>query len=136
MRAARIVIIASHLCVAGCVGPLVPVSQVDESTALELGQSVSVFEARETPANASVLGPITATSCKNKAWDKEATAEDATNQLRLLSRQRGGDAVGNLTCEAPRGTDLATNCWASVTCTGTSIKLAGPPLVKRPNPRR
>jgi hypothetical protein len=36
-------------------------------------------------------------------WDKNATAEDATNQLRLLSRQRGGTAVGNLVCEQQHG---------------------------------
>lgn len=130
MRFLFIVALAA-LCVA-CVGPLVPVTRVDDSTATELQQTVQTFEARDTPSNATVLGPITATSCKNKLWDKDATNEDAINQLRLLSRQRGGNAVGNLVCEIIQGTSLATNCWASVTCTGTAIKALGPTAI---NPR-
>lgn len=116
---------------AGCVGPLVPVTRVDDTTAVELNETVRTFAAAETPPNAPVLGPITATSCKNKMWDKDATADDATNQLRLLSRQRGGNAVGNLTCENQEGTSLAKNCWASVTCTGTAIKVTDASTIKR-----
>jgi hypothetical protein len=81
------------LCVAlgGCIGPLVPVTHVDDTTAVELDQTVRTFEARDTPSRSPVLGPITATSCKNKIWDKDATAEDATNQLRL----------GSIACDNP-----------------------------------
>jgi len=103
----------------GCVGPLVPVTHIDDSTAIELDPTVRTFAATESPPNAPVFGPITATSCKNKIWDKDATAEDATNQLRLMARQRGGNAVGHRTCENQEGTSLAKNCWASITCTGT-----------------
>lgn len=117
--------------VSGCIGPLVPVTHVDDPTASELGQTIRTYEARETPVGAVVLAPITATSCKNKLWDKDATNEDATNQLRLLSRQRGGNAVGNLVCEQSEGTSLAKNCWASVTCTGSAIKVAETPTVRR-----
>jgi hypothetical protein len=122
--------------VGGCVGPLVDVTNVEETTAAELTATIKVFQASETPPNAAVLGPLTANSCKNKLWDKDATPEDATSQLRLLSRQRGGDAVGNLVCENQRGTSLATNCWASVTCTGTALKLGGsqvPALPRSPS---
>jgi hypothetical protein len=88
-------LMALSVLLGGCVGPLVPVTHVDDTTAVELNQTVMAFEARDTPPNASVVGPITATSCKNKIWDKDATSEDATNQLRLMARQRGGNAVGN-----------------------------------------
>lgn len=127
----RVLVIGFALLLSGCVGPLVPVTRVDDSTAVELNQTIRTYEGRETPANATVLAPLTATSCKNKLWDKDATNEDATNQLRLLSRQRGGNAVGNLVCEQQQGTSLATNCWASVTCTGTAIKVANAPREKR-----
>jgi hypothetical protein len=123
--------IAFALLLSSCVGPLVPVTRVDDSTAGELNQTIRTFEARETPTSATVLGPLTATSCKNKLWDKDATNEDAISQLRLLSRQRGGNAVGNLVCEQQQGTSLATNCWASVTCTGTAIKLADAQIKRR-----
>jgi hypothetical protein len=132
MRILGIVVVCAAL--GGCIGPLVPVTHVDDSTAVELDQTVKTFAAIETPPNSAVLGPIIATSCKNKIWDKDATAEDATNQLRLMARQRGGNAVGNLTCENQEGTSLAKNCWASVTCTGTALKLAateGAPTKRR-----
>jgi hypothetical protein len=87
---------------AGCVGPLVLVTRVEESTAVELNATIPVYDARPMPPSASILGPITATSCKNKMWDKDATNEDATSQLRLMSRQSGGNAVGNLVRAAPR----------------------------------
>jgi hypothetical protein len=123
-RVYTLLILAIAALCTGCVGPLVPVTRVDDSTATELLQTVRAYEARDTPSKATALGPLTATSCKNKLWDKDATKEDSTNQLRLMSRQRGGNAVGNLVCENAQGTSLATNCWASVTCTGTAIKVA------------
>lgn len=126
-RSNTIAAIAIAALCAGCIGPLVPVTQVNEPTATELNQTIRTFTARETPSNATVLGPLTATSCKNKLWDKDATNEDATNQMRLMSRQRGGNAVGNLVCEDLQGTSLAKNCWASVTCTGTAIKITDAP---------
>jgi hypothetical protein len=120
---------------AGCVGPLVPVSKVDEGTAQELSQTIITFDARSTPTNTAVLGPLTATSCKNKLWDKDATAEDATNQLRLQARARGANAIGNLVCEQPEGTSLAKNCWTSVVCTGTAIKIVEASPAIRTGPR-
>jgi len=108
------------------------VTHVEEPVAAELTLTIAVYEPNDTPHTSTMLGPLTATSCKNKMWDKDATAEDAINQLRLLARQHGGDAVGNMVCEPPRGTELAKNCWASVTCTGTAIKLpTAAPLPRR-----
>jgi hypothetical protein len=125
---------------AGCVGPLVDVQKVDDTTAVQLNDTMKTFDVASTPATAKVLGPITATSCKNKMWDKDATAEDATTQLKLLSRQRGGNAVGNLSCGPVEGTDLSKNCWQSVVCTGTAIDTNAPTLTsaakrKRPSPK-
>jgi hypothetical protein len=122
MRA--IVLVALAMMCGGCVGPLVPVTKVDEEAASQLAATIRVFEPAETPKKATVLGPLTATSCKNKIWDKDATKEDAVAQLRHRARERGGNAVGNLACEGIEGTSLAKNCWASITCTGTALKLA------------
>lgn len=114
--------VAAACQLAACVGPLVPVSTVDDATAADLTANIAVYEASNTPTTAVALAPITATSCKNKMWDPDASDADAINQLRLFARQHGGDAVGNLVCQAPRGTELVTNCWASITCTGTAIR--------------
>lgn len=117
---------ACALVLAGCIGPLVPVAKVEDVQADELQKTVRVFPPDQTPKTARVLGPITATSCKNKLWDKDATEEDATTQLSLYSRSMGGNAVGNLICEPMAPTSLATNCWASVTCRGTAINTDAP----------
>lgn len=119
-----------------CVGPLVPVTRVEQTTAVELTEAIQVFDARETPATATILGPLTANSCKNKLWEKDASNDDAIAQLRLMSRQRGGNAVGNLVCEKPQGTSMATNCWASITCTGTAIRIGDKPAPTLPKKRR
>ena len=111
------------LSVAACVGPLTPVAKVDAATDRQLSATIPVYEPAQTPAGATVIAPITATSCKNKAWDKDPSREDAVSQLRLYAAQRGGNAVGNLICEPPQGTSLATNCWSSMVCRGTAIRL-------------
>lgn len=136
----KVATVLLSLGLSGCVGPLVDVQKVDDTTAVQLNDTMKTFDVESTPASAKLLGPITATSCKNKMWDKDATAEDATTQLKLLSRQRGGNAVGNLSCGPVEGTDLSKNCWQSVVCTGTAIDTNTSPAIaapkrKRPSPK-
>lgn len=129
-------VIECGLALAACAGPLVPVAKVDDGQAVELQKTVRVFPPDQTPKTARALGSVTATSCKNKMWDKDPTEEDATNQLSLYSRGMGGNAVGNLVCEPVAGTSLATNCWSSITCRGTAINLDAPAQsipAKKPN---
>ncbi len=108
----------------GCIGPLVDVTKVDDATAVDLEKAIVVLEPASTPRSAAVLGPLTATSCMNKLWDKPATKEDAVSQLRHHARVRGANAVGNLMCEQTEGTSLAKNCWSSVTCSGSAMRIA------------
>lgn len=120
MRIAAIV--ALSLACAGCIGPRIPVTDVDEQSAAELASTVKILATSQTPA-ATALGAVTATSCKNKLWDKDATREDALAQLRHHVKARGGNAVGNVTCEGSATRSLRKNCWAWITCTGTAMKL-------------
>jgi hypothetical protein len=79
---------------------------------------------------ATVIGPVEATSCKNKAWDPAANQANALAQLRLKASQLGGTAVANVACGSD-GTNLATNCWQSVNCRGTAILLKGNAVAKK-----
>jgi uncharacterized protein YbjQ (UPF0145 family) len=115
-------ITALCLLLSACVGPLVPVAKVDPTTSRQLESSVAVYDPGLAPTGAMSIKPITATSCKNKAWDPAPTRENAITQLKLYAQQAGGNIVGNLTCDSPAGTDLATNCWSSITCRGTAMK--------------
>lgn len=108
----------------GCVGPLVPVVEIDGVTAQNLRREVRIYPGGDLPTGSKYLGPITATSCMNKIWDRPATSEDAINQLLYKSRLMGGNAVNSLLCEGTEGTNLAKNCWNSVTCHAVALRVA------------
>lgn len=121
----RVVLLMSLLLLAGCVGPRVPVTNVDAATSSQLNNSVKVVEGPALPSNAKTLGPVQATSCKNKAWQPSPSNENAITQLKLLAQQLGGNAIGSVYCEPPVGTDLKTNCWSSIRCTAMALSVAG-----------
>jgi S1-C subfamily serine protease len=59
----------------------------------------------------------------NKLWDPPASQEDAIDQLRYKTQLLGGNAIANVLCESVEGTSLGKNCWSSVTCYGTAIRV-------------
>ena len=77
MRAATVLVV---LVLAGC-GPGVTVTKVDQTTATQLQSSVRVIEGAVPPGTRD-LGPVDATSCKNKAWDASPSVENATLQMK------------------------------------------------------
>lgn len=108
----------------GCVGPLVQHVRVDESTVAVLSTRVALLTDEQSKAGKfSVLGPVKATSCKNKMWEPSPSNDDATNQLRVMASSMGANALANLYCEAPQGTSLVTNCWSSIVCHAAAVKL-------------
>lgn len=107
----------------GCIGALVPVIELDGEIAQNLRREVRIYRGSNLPTGSKYLGPITATSCMNKIWDRPATSEDAINQLLYKSRLMGGNAVNSLLCEGTEGTNLAKNCWNSVTCHAVALRV-------------
>lgn len=116
--------------VSGCVGPLVDTVDVSPQVEQNLSTRVPVFMIGQDPPPASLIGPVEATSCKNKVWDPAASQDNALAQLRLKASQLGGTAVANVACGGD-GTNLATNCWQSVNCRGTAILLKGDAVAKK-----
>lgn len=108
------------LLLAGC-GPGVTVTDVDATTTAQL-QSVRVIQG-DVPASARPLGPVDATSCKNKAWDPPPTDTNAILQMKVVAQRKGGNAIGNVYCEPPLGTSLGNNCWSSIRCTATAFSV-------------
>jgi S1-C subfamily serine protease len=107
----------------GCVGPLVPLVRLDADSQTRLTSQVKVYKVADPiEGRVSPLGSITATSCKNLLTDPSPTEEDATAQLRYRSIQAGGNAVLNVVCDS-EVTNLAKNCWSSVTCRGTAARV-------------
>jgi hypothetical protein len=112
----------------GCgIGPLVPVIELDNETSLRLRKEILVFENSEIQDKEyQRVGQIDATSCMNKLWDAPSSKEDAIDQLRYKVSALGGNGLTSLICEKREGTDLAKNCWNSVTCFGVAISVATP----------
>lgn len=114
--------LAIAVATAACgIGPLVPVVNVDQDAAERLARDVPTYRANGSEYVAANIGSVEATSCKNKLWDKPASEEDAIAQLRYKAMSAGGNAIANPTCHQ-EGTDLAKNCWSSVTCNATVLR--------------
>lgn len=133
MRKAGLVLVFSMVFLAGgCVGPLVPVVKLDKESAMRLRNEIPVFDISGLQKKEyRRIGQIEATSCMNKLWDSPASREDAIDQLRYKASALGGNGITNLICEQQEGTNLAKNCWNSVTCYGVAIVL-GPASEKSP----
>src|SRR5689334_618662 len=94
----------------GCVGPLVPVIDVDAQSAEKVRKEIRIFESGEISTDQyRYLGPVSATSCMNKLWDRPASRDDAVSQILYKAKLAGGNGVSGLLCERAAGTSLATN---------------------------
>ncbi len=113
--------------VASCVGPLVPVIQIDTDTQARLASQVQIYKVAEAPSDmrTTLLGRVEATSCKNLLTDPAPSESDALAQLRFGVLQRGGNVALNTVCSS-EGTSLVKNCWSSVTCRATAARLDNP----------
>ena len=126
------------LLAAGCVGPLVPVIDLKSVSPekLQESQKVQIFTVGATPTDLPIeahLGEITVYSCKNKVWDPPASKGNALAQLKVKAIDMGADAVMDVTFDF-RGKDTwGTNCWESVTATGSAVRLKRD-RYKMPNP--
>jgi hypothetical protein len=117
-------VVALSFLVAGCFGPSFDYIRVDPVTVDDLRDQVPVYTENDIQGSEyALIQPLSATSCKNKLWDPSPTQEDATDQLRVKAAHLGGNGLLNVTCEAPGGTSLITNCWSSLTCHAAAIKV-------------
>ncbi len=114
------------LLLSGCVGPLVPVKNMEE-VPLQLKReilSMPIYnEGQLFQKQYSVINIVEGISCKNKTWDPAATKTDAINQAKYWAYEMGADALLNIQCDHPRGTTTSYNCWESITCTAQAIKV-------------
>ncbi len=120
----KIKVLLAVLAVGGCVGPLVPVVKLDQESVMRLRKEIPIFDITELQNKEyRRIGQIEATSCMNKLWDSPASKENAIDQLRYKASALGGNGITNLICEPCEGTNVAKNCWNSVTCYGVAIAL-------------
>jgi S1-C subfamily serine protease len=108
----------------GCIGPLVPVVDLDYESTVKIREAVKVYTPEDIQGiQYKRLGIVEGVSCMNKIWDPPATREDAIDQLRYRSLALGGNGVATVICGGTEGTNLAKNCWTSVTCHATAVQI-------------
>lgn len=88
---------------------------VDSMQLAATKQTVKIYDAM--PPYGTPIEQISATAC-------EGTQEVATDRLLLLTNQRGGNGITQLSCR-DQGISLA--CWSSVECTALAINVVEPP---------
>lgn len=112
------------LIIYGC-APFVEVLDVNKVPAAErtAAFNIQIYRGSDVyPPVERFLGQMKATSCKHWMWDDAATTGNAIEQLRIKAYRIGADALVNVACDS-LGTNLGTNCWASVTCSGDAVIL-------------
>lgn len=72
----------------------------------------------------SMLDIVKGFSCQkaNAYTNKQASAGEAIEGVKIRAVQLGADAVVNLNCQTNSDTDLINNCWSSIVCVGTAIE--------------
>lgn len=120
----RWIIAAAILMMAAC-APRVPVLNVASVTPSEraAASKVRVLPPGAVVADFDYVGPVEGNSCKHMMWEPPAAAADAIEQMRINAFRLGATAVMDFTC-TPSGTDAyGTDCWNSVHCGGTAIRV-------------
>jgi uncharacterized protein YbjQ (UPF0145 family) len=103
------------LTLAGC-GSFLPVAE-------ESGATVPYFTASTAslaPPIARIIGPVEGHSCKNLLTDPPATEEAALRQMQARALTIGADGIVDVSFSRA-GTSLGTNCWQSVSASGTAV---------------
>lgn len=86
-------------------------------------KEVRILEPEEARRTAwESITPLEATSCKFLITDGPATLSDALEQLKIKALRAGANALTGLSCNR-EGTSLGTNCWQSVSCTATAVRV-------------
>ena len=115
--------LAASALVAGCLSPPL-VIKVDQPTAEKLKTEIPVYD-RENLKGVSykVVLPLEATSCKQPLWDLPATEQNAIDQLRFKARTVRANGIMNVSCGAKEGFSLVKNCYETVTCIATAVRV-------------
>jgi len=109
----------------GC-GPFVERHEVTRETAARLDDEIKVYEPAELASlKYTTLYGLESWSCKNKFWDPDPSRSDALTQMKLKAREAGATGIKDISCSG-EGTSLGTNCWSSLRCVGTAIKVEAP----------
>jgi hypothetical protein len=88
------------------------------------GDRIAMYLARDlAPDEYTAIGQMTAVSCRQSGFDSYASEHDTIIELQRKAYAAGADGLLDTQCRSSNGPDLLNNCWQSVECAGTAIKL-------------
>jgi hypothetical protein len=76
--------------------------------------------AAAAPPVKTILGPVQGNACKYLPTDANGSETAALQQMRLKALTMGANGIVGVRYSR-QGTSLATNCWQSVTASGTAV---------------
>jgi uncharacterized protein YbjQ (UPF0145 family) len=108
----------------GCT-PFVDVLDVKSVPAPEraAASSLQIMGVGTHPNNAQYIGPVEGTSCKHWLTDPPSSMANATEQLKIKALRMGANAVMDYSCTSSGTDTYGTNCWSSISCAGTAVKI-------------
>jgi RcsF lipoprotein len=122
-RKKTVAIIMFSVSVSGC-GPFVETHPVTMEESARLSAEIKIiYQPSELSSlKYTTLQRLEAWSCKNKFTDPDPTRSDALAQMRMKASAIGANGIKDVYC-SNQGTSLMTNCWSSILCDGTAIKV-------------
>lgn len=122
----KIAAVAASFVLSGC-GTFLPMEDERAPGRPAAAETVQVFNMGDSatpPRITRTLGVVEGHSCKNKLWDP-VSREAALRQLKLQAAGLGANGIMEVRYETA-GTELATNCWSSITASGIAVVFASP----------
>jgi hypothetical protein len=128
MRRARIaLLLATAVFVAGCAIPNPTKMEVlDDIPAAKIPEIDAVPEiliGKLATVRHEALADVVGVSCRRVYKGTPPSWEDAVRRAKFRAMQAGGNAITNLSCEAPQGRSLTTLCLESIRCTAQAVRL-------------
>ena len=125
---ARFLVVGLALGVGGCInnpnpGPFVEVLHLNYLQRAQVRSEMKRYTDLP-PASYTVVKDLDATSCQSYLESPKATDEDAIDQLLFKASSLGANGLSNVSCGSRHWVDVFKNCWSSVKCRGTAIKVS------------
>ena len=126
-RVCRALLFAAAAFVVGCAIPNptkvevlddIPAAKIPEIDAVPEILAGKLAAMRHEP-----LVNVTGVSCRRVYKGIPPSWEDAVRRTKFRAMQAGGNAITDLSCDAPQGRSLTTLCLESIRCTARAVRL-------------
>jgi hypothetical protein len=107
--------------------PFVPITDMSKvaQTDRAAAASVRIYRIGENiPPGGAYIGPVQGYSCRFLLNDPPASTSAAVEQVKYHTLIAGGNAVTDFSCTLNGADAYGTNCWGSVQCAGTAMKVS------------